>query len=217
MSLDCADCTVPAPCCCCCCCCGACAESPHEVTVTTRDSSGNSRQCTFDVYTPVEENELQLLELTSAWDLPLSFVPFPESLLMFYVHSLTSSDHSSSLASFEVRECMFMCMCVFMCAYACACLCAHPCGLVSLMYSTTRLPLIHFPYNTLPCALQADLSNLTRVVASFAVRSSTTPFVLRLHPTPQRAYFVVDMQWHAEGTTPPPLYGDQGGAHVCRV
>ena len=57
---------------------------------------------------------------------------------------------------------------------------------------------------------QADLSSLTRVAATFAVRSASTPFVVRLTPTPLQAVFTVDMQWLAPGAGTVPLNDVQG-------
>ena len=57
---------------------------------------------------------------------------------------------------------------------------------------------------------QADLSSLTRVAATFAVRSASTPFVVRLTPAPLQAVFTVDMQWLAPGAGTVPLNDVQG-------
>ena len=65
---------------------------------------------------------------------------------------------------------------------------------------------------------QADLSSLTRVAATFAVRSASTPFVVRLTPVPLQAVFTVDMQWLAPGAGTVPLndvQGMHGMQHVC--
>ena len=66
-----------------------------------------------------------------------------------------------------------------------------------------------------PCARQADLSNHTMLYARFSTRTVNTPYIVRKLLSPQTLYFLVDVQWHADGATPPSIQGMQGALLAC--
>ena len=61
-----------------------------------------------------------------------------------------------------------------------------------------------------PTLNQADVSNFTRLSLSFEPRSASTPFVVRLLHAPEQVYFLVNVQYHADGIDAPSLHGQQG-------
>ena len=54
------------------------------------------------------------------------------------------------------------------------------------------------------------MSNFTRLSLSFEPRSASTPFVVRLLHAPEQVYFLVNVQYHADGIDAPSLHGQQG-------
>ena len=66
------------------------------------DTSGNVRECAFEIFVPVEEHVLELDDTVASWDFPLSLQLAEDVGFAFYTHTLQPQE-GSDMAAFTVR------------------------------------------------------------------------------------------------------------------
>ena len=164
------------------------------MTVTAVDDSGNERSCAFDIFIPVDEHVLARTEVVETFAFPMERHYAEANALLFYSHRIVPAP-DSPIQTLQVRLWCEKQPHQF-----------HPHALTQEHTFTlaSRLPLPPRPLN------QADVSNFTRLSLSFEPRSASTPFVVRLLHAPEQVYFLVNVQYHADGVDAPSLHGQQG-------
>ena len=167
------------------------------MTVTAVDDSGNERSCAFDIFIPVDEHVLARTEVVETFAFPMERQYAEANALLFYSHRIVPAP-DSPIQTLQVR-------------LGCE---KQTTPIPSTHINTRTHPhpcFSHLPLPPNPHSLnQADVSNFTRLSLSFEPRSASTPFVVRLLHAPEQVYFLVNVQYHADGIDAPSLHGQQG-------
>ena len=77
-------------------------DSPHAVTVTAVDDSGNERSCAFDIFIPVDEHVLARTEVVETFAFPMERQYAEANALLFYSHRIVPAP-DSPIQTLQVR------------------------------------------------------------------------------------------------------------------
>ena len=69
-------------------------DSPHAVSVTAVDDSGNERSCDFDIFIPVDEHVLARTEVVETFAFPMERHYAEANALLFYSHRIVPAPDS---------------------------------------------------------------------------------------------------------------------------
>ena len=77
-------------------------DSPHAVTVTAVDDSGNERSCDFDIFITVDEHVLARTEVVETFAFPMERHYAEANALLFYSHRIVPAP-DSPIQTLQVR------------------------------------------------------------------------------------------------------------------